>query len=240
MAGNKKKKKPAANPARGFATTSIAAKPRPEATELELVAPADAPHDKQDAPLPTEESPKTDGKNIAEKELSAEEFEKHLEESELQLLVERLAQKCKRDAARQRNRLETDRRLLRGQAESVNSLKWLNTELMEHIKDVISGETRFSLSSLSTESHGGGRMPSEEELIARLWTLQLTLQSAGFQEHRVRSVVKHILDITTSISAPGKDLIWGLEESLDWLARECDVSELPAYEKKPKTTSKGD
>ncbi|KAM3449944.1 hypothetical protein MY3296_006472 [Beauveria thailandica] len=240
MAGNKKKKKPTANPARGFATTSIAAKPRPEATELELAAPADAPHDKKDAPPPTEEAPKTDGNNTAEKELSAEEFEKHLEESELQLLVERLAQKCKRDAARQRNRLETDRRLLRGQAESVNSSKWFNTELMEHIQDVISGETRFSLSSLSTESHGGGRLPSEEELVARLWTLQLTLQSAGFQEHRVRSVVKHILDITTSISAPGKDLIWGLEESLEWLARECDVSELPAYEKKPKTASKGE
>ncbi len=239
MAGNKKKKKPAANPARGFATTSIAAKPRPEATEPEPAAPAGAPPDKKDAPPSTVEAVNADGDDTTENPLSAEEFEKQLEESELQLLVERLAQKCKRDAARQRNRLETDRRLLRGQAESVNCIKWFNTEIMDHVQDLISGETRFSVSSLSTESHGAGKMPSEEDMVTRLWTLQLTLQSAGFQENRVRSAIKHILDITPSISAPGKDLIWGLEESLDWLARECDVGELPAYENKPKPTSKG-
>ncbi|KAJ3498286.1 hypothetical protein NLG97_g1245 [Lecanicillium saksenae] len=240
MAGNKKKKKPAANPARGFATTSIAAKPRPEATETDSAGSAAAPPDKKDAPPSTSEAPKPDSGNAQEKPLSAEEFEKQLEESELQLLVEKLSQKCKRDAARQRNRLETDRRLLRGQAESINSIKWFNSELMDHIQDLISGETRFSVSSLSAENHGAGKMPSEEEMVARLWTLQLTLQSAGFQESRVRSAVKHILDITPSISAPGKDLIWGLEESLDWLARECDVGELPAYESKPKPTVKGD
>lgn len=238
MAGNKKKKKPAANPARGFATTSIAAKPRPEATE-EQAGPAAAPPDKKDAPPSTAEAPKSGANDTQEKPLSAEEFEQQLEESELQLLVEKLSQKCKRDAARQRNRLETDRRLLRGQAESVNSIKWFNSELMDHIQDLISAETRFSVSSLSAENHGAGKMPSEEDMVARLWTLQVTLQSAGFQENRVKSVVKHILDITPSISAPGKDLIWGLEESLDWLARECDVGELPAYESKPKPASKG-
>ncbi|KAF5130566.1 hypothetical protein E5D57_006904 [Metarhizium anisopliae] len=35
IAGNKKKKKPAANPARGFATTSIASKLRPEVSDSE-------------------------------------------------------------------------------------------------------------------------------------------------------------------------------------------------------------
>ncbi|EGX96110.1 ATP-dependent RNA helicase A [Cordyceps militaris CM01] len=239
MAGNKKKKKPAANPARGFATTSIAAKPRPEATESQTAAPSSAPPDKNDVPPSTTETPKADS-NTSENPLSAEEFEKQLEESELQLLVEKLAQKCKRDAARQRNRLETDRRLLRGQAESVNSFKWFSADLMDHIQDLISGETRFSVSSLSAESHGAGKMPSEEEMVSRLWTLQLTLQHAGFEESRVRSAVKHILDITPSISTPGKDLIWGLEESLDWLARECGLEELPAYDNRPKPTSKGE
>ncbi|OAR02589.1 hypothetical protein LLEC1_00327 [Akanthomyces lecanii] len=240
MAGNKKKKKPAANPARGFATTSIAAKPRPEATEPEPVTPAGTSTDKKDASPSDVEAVNANNDNTTEKPLSAEEFEKQLEESELQLLVERLAQKCKRDAARQRNRLETDRRLLRGQAESVNSVKWFNTDIMDHVQDLISGETRFSVSSLSAESHGAGKMPTEEDMVARLWTLQLTLQSAGFQQSRVRPAIKHILDITPGISAPGKDLIWGLEESLDWLARECDVGELPAYENKPKPTSKGE
>lgn len=236
MAGNKKKKKPAANPARGFATTSIAAKPRPEATEPEST-PA-APLDKKDAPPSNPDEARSNGAT-QDKQLSAEEFEKQLEESELQLLVEKISQKCKRDGARQRSRLETDRRLLRGQAESLNSVKWFNTEVMDHIQDLISGETRFSVSNLSAESHTAAKMPSEEEMVARLWTLRLTLQSSGFQDARVGAAIKYILDISPNISAPGKDLIWGLEESLDWLARECDVSELPPYESKPKAPAKG-
>lgn len=239
MAGNKKKKKPAANPARGFATTSVAAKPRPEAAETESPLPTSAPPDKKDAPpSATSAAPQSTDDPTKEQPLSAEEFEKQLEESELQLLVEKLSQKCKRDAARQRGRLETDRRLLRGQAESVNSIKWFQPELMDHIQNLISGETRFSVSNISTENHGAGKMPSEEEMVARLWTLQQTLESAGFQEGRVKSVIKHILDISPNVSNPGRDLIWGLEESLDWLARECDVGELPPYESKPKPTVK--
>lgn len=239
MAGNKKKKKPAANPARGFATTSIAAKPRPEATEAETATQSASPLDKNTAPPSSSDGPKSGSNTAQDKPLSAEEFEQQLDESELQLLVEKLSQKCKRDAARQRNRLETDRRLLRSQAETVNSIKWFHTELMNHVQDLISGETRFSVSSLSAENHSAGKMPSEEDMVARLWTLQLTLQLAGFQEARVRSAIKHILDICPSITAPGKDLIWGLEESLDWLARECDIGELPPYETKSKPVSKG-
>ncbi|TWU71680.1 hypothetical protein ED733_001698 [Metarhizium rileyi] len=245
MAGNKRKKKPAANPARGFATTSIASKPRPELSDSEAKPSADgasgasAPPSKQNAPPSAGPTTSRDShgnaithqnKDNEDKPLSPEEFEKQLEESELQLLVEKHSQKTKRDAQRQRTRLETDRRLLRGQADLVNAPKWLPPDLVEHILDLIKAEMRFVGSSVSSENVSTGRLPSEEDMIVRLWTLRQTLTSTGFPEARVQSVLKRILDIATNIPSSPKDSIWGLDESLDWLARECPVEELPSYE----------
>lgn len=244
MAGAKKKKKPAANPARGFATTSIASKPRPEAEEAPAAPPSKA-QKPEDTPPATPSAPQdsSNGKPAKDgaaekKDLSPEEFEKQLEEGELQVLVEKHAQKVKRDAQRQRTRLETEKRLLRGTGDSINCPKWLPEDIMNYILDLIKAESRFATSS-SSDSPGSGKMPSEEDMVIRLWTLQATLASAEFPEARVQAVVKHILDISPSISSTGKDLIWGLEEALEWLARECDSKELPAYESRPKPTPKG-
>lgn len=239
MAGNKKKKKPTANPARGFATTSIASKPRPDTTEAAPDASA------TDSGSTTKASPTPQAHNtasadiIAAPALSAEEFEKQLEESELQILVDKYAAKTKRDAQRQRNRLETDRRLLRGQADSINVTKWFPEELLDYILDLVKAESRFSASSVAQEGATPGKMPVEEETISRLWVLQHSLQSSGFSDSQVNSVVKHILDISPSVSMTPKDSIWGLEEALEWLARECSVDDLPAYEQKVKPATKG-
>lgn len=239
MAGNKKKKKPTANPARGFATTSIASKPRPDTTETAQDASA------TDAVLTTNAAPPAKAHNTTSADttaapaLSAEEFEKQLEEAELQILVDKYAAKTKRDAQRQRNRLETDRRLLRGQADSINVVKWFPEELLDYILDLIKAESRFSTSSVAQEGATPGKMPVEEETISRLWVLQHTLQSSGFSDCQVNSVVKHILDISPSVSMTPKDSIWGLEEALEWLARECSVDDLPAYEPKVKPATKG-
>ncbi|KJZ72479.1 hypothetical protein HIM_08148 [Hirsutella minnesotensis 3608] len=235
MAGTKKKKKPAANPARGFATTSIASKPRPEADEKSSSQAGDAPHsaspDKGANAPPSDSLPAQDAQQPAkDKPLSPEEFERQLDESELQLLVEKHAQKSRRDAQRQRTRLETDRRLLRAQADTVNIPKWLPPDLLDHVLDLISAETRFSASSTSSENTGSGKMPSEEETIVRLWTLRQTLEAAAFPEARVEAALQHILDIAPNVSNAVKDSIWGLEEALDWLARQCSADELPAYE----------
>ncbi|EFY93006.1 ATP dependent RNA helicase, putative [Metarhizium acridum CQMa 102] len=251
MAGNKKKKKPAANPARGFATTSIASKPRPEVSDSEAkpladgVSGASAPPSKENAP-PSAKSTTGDGhgniaarQNSEDKPLSPEEFERQLEESELQLLVEKHSQKIKRDAQRQRTRLETDRRLLRSQADLVNAPKWLPPDLVEHILDLIKAEMRFAGSSSSSENVGTGKLPSEEDMIVRLWTLRQTLTAAGFPEARVEAVLKHILDIATIVSSSVKDSIWGLDEALEWLARECPAEELPLYEFKGKPIPRG-
>lgn len=245
MAGAKKKKKPAANPARGFATTSIASKPRPEVAEDARPAKpnGDAPptNDAANAPPSTAATATGDDaqKQPHETPLSAEEFERQLEESELQLLVEKHAQKAKRDAQRQRSRLETDRRLLRNQADTVNIPRWLPQELLDHILDLIKAETRFAASSISSENAGSGRMPSEEDMIVRLWTLRQALEAAGFPGARVEAALQYTLDIAPNVPNAVKDSIWGLEEALDWLARECSLEELPPYEFRGKPITKG-
>ncbi|KAM0219533.1 hypothetical protein ACHAQI_000919 [Fusarium lateritium] len=246
MAGAKKKKKPAANPARGFATTSVASKPRPEVVESETKPVAAKsqnapPSTLKDAPPSSSvtSGDATSNSNAQEKVLSPEEFEKHLEESELQLLVEKHAAKTKKDAQRQRTRLDTDRRLLRGQADSINSFKWLSQDLMDHILDLIQAENRFAASSLSAaDNAGAGKMPPEEDTVIRLWTLQQTLTAIEFPTERVAAVIRYILDIAPNVVSTNRDSIWGLEEALDWLARECRVEELPRYEPRSKPIPK--
>lgn len=238
MANKKKSKKPAANPARGFATTSIASKPRVDPAEgsANKKTPAGKLDDARAAP-PSTNAPPTAAASAAQaeedkapaKELSPEEFERQLEESELQLLVEKHAQKVRRDALRQKSRLETDRRLLRSAAEPINTRKWLPQELMDHVLELIQAENRFAASSVSSEG-ATSRLPPEEDLIIKLWTLQHTLEGAGFPDERIQPALQFVLDIAPNIPPNGRgESIWGLEEALDWFARECSREELPDY-----------
>jgi ATP-dependent RNA helicase DHX29 len=230
MAGGKKKKKPVSNPARGFATTSIASKPKSEATDVELESTSELP-----STLQNEQEDSTQivgpGGTISDappNSITPEEFEKQLESSELQVLVEKYAQKSKRDALRQKTRLETDRRVLRGQAENLNTRKWLPPELMEEILDLVKAEERFV--GPVADSAIALKLSSEEELTIRLWTLQQSLTSAGFLESKVILALEHVLKLSDKIATGNKDAIWGLEEALDWLARNCSRDELPDYE----------
>ncbi|KAJ8116927.1 hypothetical protein ONZ43_g4324 [Nemania bipapillata] len=245
MGGAKKKKsKPAANPARGFATTSVASKPR-----VETAAPTQTPSNAPTGPDSTtvSDTTRTSASSAApptaqpnqvtphaqpEPSLSPEEFERQLEESELQLLVEKHAQKVRRDATRQKARLDTDRRLLRGQAEPLNTRRWLPQELMDQILDLIQAETRFAASSLTSERLPGEKMPSEEDLTMRLWTLQQTLASLSFSHERIDAVLQYVLELAPGVSSTSRDYIWGLEEALDWLARSCSREELRDYDYK--------
>jgi ATP-dependent RNA helicase DHX29 len=229
MAGGKKKKKPASNPARGFATTSIASKPKVELSEpMVESAPLNDPKDADEAHRVEQLAPATSSLVPSEKALTAEEFEKELEDSALQVVVEKHAQKSKRDAARQKTRLETDRRLLRSQAESLNTRKWLPPELMEEILDLVKAEGRFT--GQSNELLGNSKQVSEEELTIRLWTLQQALLGSGFVEEKTSLALRHVLGISDKIGVGNKDAIWGMDEALDWLARNCSRDELPDYE----------
>ncbi|KAI1291588.1 ATP dependent RNA helicase [Xylaria venustula] len=241
MAGPKKKKsKPAANPARGFATTSVASKPRVEtAAPASTLPTASATSDSTATGLvkpgtsttPSATQPQEDASHIhPEASLSPEEFERQLEESDLQLLVEKHAQKVRRDAARQKARLDTDRRLLRSQAESLNTRKWLPQELMDQILDLIQAESRFAASSLASERQVNEKMLSEDDLTMRLWTLQQTLESLSFSAERIAAVLQYVIELAPGISSTNRDYIWGLEEALDWLAKSCDREELRDYD----------
>jgi ATP-dependent RNA helicase DHX29 len=110
---------------------------------------------------------------------------------------------------------------------------------MNHILDIIQAENRFAASSISSDAPASGKMLPEEDVIARLWTLQQTLEGVGFPSDRAQAVSQFILDISSTISVSNKDMIWGLEEALEWLARECPAEELPSYEPKVKATIKG-
>lgn len=230
MAGGKKKKKPASNPARGFATTSIASKPKAEAIEaVQEKDIVDDPASSTESQQPGDKTSEAigNGSSAKDSELTPEEFEKQLEDTELQLLVEKYSQKSKRDALRQKTRLETDRRVLRGQAETLNTRKWLPPELMEEILGLINMEGRFSGSAADTTSL---KQVSEEELAIRLWTLQQSLVGAGFAADKVLLALQHVLDISDKIGGSNKDTIWGMDESLEWLSRECLRDELPDYQ----------
>ena len=230
MAAGKKRKKPASNPARGFATTSIASKPKAEAPSVELEQASQnfpiavGEEQAESVPVP---GPGTGKVTLAEKHLTPEEFERKLEESDLQVLVEKHAQKTKRDALRQQTRLEIDRRILRGQAENLNTKKWLPSELMEEILDFIREDSRYPGQTLEPSIF---KDLSEEELTIRIWTLQQSLIGAGFLEVKVLQALQYVVDISDKIGGGNKETIWGMEEALEWLARECLREELPDYE----------
>ncbi|KAI9836857.1 MAG: hypothetical protein M1819_001022 [Sarea resinae] len=235
MAPSKKKKKPASNPARGFATVSTASKPKidknaesTDASEVGSFATAPTPVSADDmSSKPVKEETKL--KELHE--LNPEEFERRLEESELQALLESIGPKCKRESGRQVTRLRTDRRLLRGQADVLSTRNWLPPELLGQIMDFVNDE--MSHGKFHADQDNKLKTISEEELTAKIWTLQQTLLELHFREELVWRVLKWLLDHPPSfnpLASTMKDSIWGLEESLDWLAIECDLEELPDYE----------
>jgi ATP-dependent RNA helicase DHX29 len=232
MAGGKKKKKPASNPARGFATTSVASKPRSEVPDTSTISESSPDQNvAQEVKVGVDgivlPSTVTKARNNSIVLTSPEDFEMQLEESELQVLVEKYSQKSKRDAGRQISRLLTDRRLLRGQAETLSTRKWLPSELIDEILDLIVAESHIVNKPIGQENP---KNLSKEDLTIRLWTLKQTLEGAGFPEGKVQQVLEYVLEISEKVLLGNKDSIWGLEESMDWLARECSRTELPDYE----------
>lgn len=229
MAGAKKKKKPVTNPARGFATTSVASsKPRQEVPDVTPTIESKLANIVSVDDTAKSAAPDTSSTKIPA-EISPEDFEKQLYESELQVLVEKHSQKSKREATRQIARLQTDRRILRTQADTLNTRKWLPPELMDEVLEFIEVDGRSTTQS-GNELNLPQKGLSEEDLMVKLWTLQQTLDGAGFAEDRIRLVLEYILNMSEKVVLGNKESIWGLEESLDWLARECPKTDLPDYE----------
>lgn len=235
---NKKKKKPAANPARGFATTSIPSKPKPESTtSTPPTAATTTPAESKttSAPPETDQATPAEGAQPSEtqtkdtqslQQYTPEQLEKHLEDAELQLLVEKHASKCRSDAARHVTKLETERRVMRQQASgSLNVLEWLPADVLNRILGLVETEG----CELSPQP-GAKRTFSEEDLYMKLWTLKETLIRLGFPETRVDEALKHLLVYFAGNPVPtNRDALWNLDEILDWFALHCNPAELPAY-----------
>ncbi|KAJ5660227.1 hypothetical protein N7507_006678 [Penicillium longicatenatum] len=231
---NKKKKKPASNPARGFATVSVPSKPKPEASETPSTTATESKPTLQNESQPAsqQDRPVDAGAPPADPSLqnyTPEELEKHLEEAELQILVEKYASKCRSDAVRQATKMDTERRVFRQQSVTLGLLEWLPAEVQDRILELAGSEDHDYLAS-NGRNFSGKQEVSEEELLIKLWTLQETLLKLGFTEDGVEGALKHILlyfkETPTSAS---RDVVWNLDEALEWLAKHSAKKDLPSY-----------
>jgi ATP-dependent RNA helicase DHX29 len=231
---NKKKKKPASNPARGFATVSMPSKPKPETTATPSPATGESKATPESEPQTahTEERPSETSAPQAVTSLqnyTPEELEKHLEEAELQILVDKYAAKCKNDAIRQATKLDNERRVMRQQSVTLSLLEWLPTDVQDRILE-LSGTEEHEYLIASGRTTSPKQAGSEEELYNKLWTLKETLIKLDFPENRVEDALKHVLQYFAGNStSAGRDVVWNLDEALEWLATHSDKKELPSY-----------
>ncbi|EFQ97819.1 pre-mRNA-splicing factor ATP-dependent RNA helicase prp22 [Nannizzia gypsea CBS 118893] len=256
MAPNKKKKKTASNPARGFATVSVPSKVKPstpsEPVEPEETAPSsetlakklpvrDAKDDTA-AIQPTSHKPELH-------ELTPDELERHLEEAELQTIVDKHGIKCKGDAARFSTKTVAERRLLRPQAPQLeNVTDWLSPDLLNKILEKEKAEARKQpmVSSKSAEYHGQLSVSMEESICVNMWTLRLTLLELGFQGIDIDETLKILLLHGPLEIVSGKDPVQALDLAFCYLALYLEKDKLAPYdEHKPietvgKVTTVGD
>lgn len=224
MAPNKKKKKPVSHPARGFATVSTPSKKADE-----------SPQEPKDNP----EAPSTDGKpmnattrlhdhggpeDVASevRHMTPEELERHLEEAELQSLLDVHGQSSKNDVGRQKARLEAERRNLRRGGMMLETESWLSP-VMEEVLEL----GRSSEDLVPTKK--SGEHLDDTDLCVKLWTVQQTLDSLHFRN--IDGALKHLIRMSSVLPKPySSSLIWGLDEALNWLARWSEPEDLPAYD----------
>ncbi|EGC41863.1 DEAH box polypeptide 36 [Histoplasma capsulatum var. duboisii H88] len=236
MAPNRKKRKPASNPARGFTTISVPSKLKAPGSSTLLssanVSMEPQPESRsQTASVGALEQPEL-------QQLSPDELQKHLEDAELQLLVEKYGTKCKNDSSRQVLKLETEKRILRPQASNLNVTDWLSPEILNEIMEKEKLEINQYSEQISKAKMEETRIFSEEELSIKLWTLRESLLGLGFTQLDVDEALKATLKLSFSDSTALKDIVWGLDQSLEWLGMSCDENDLPAYDKLRNNVSK--
>ncbi|KAL8703327.1 MAG: hypothetical protein Q9201_003491 [Fulgogasparrea decipioides] len=231
MAPKKKTKKGASNPARGFATTSVASKSKNVVEDLtESTTPSPAPD--IDNRLQKENDGHLSGEQDLH-ELAPEELEKRLEESDLDLFLEKHGEKMRRDVARQVTKLQTEKRLLRPQTEPLQIRPWLPPEIMATITESLETKQSLPNRALRSSNPSLGIKLSEDDLCARIWTLRQVLVQLGFPfdlcQEALRYLLASVQESTVHEPLAGKDNVWGLDCCLDWLALHCEAQQAPSY-----------
>ena len=246
MAPNKKKKKPATNPARGFATVSVASKPKPDdradAAAESVSKPDAALKTNEPQHIPQEAPKEINGHNGDMQTMSPADLEQHLEQSDLQSTIEKYGQSTKRTSARQAAKLQTERRLLRPQAIPLETSSWLPSELMDLILEYTGVEMKSGIlrSESDTEVYNIPRQMNQEDITVKLWTLEQTLRHLGCAESDANHILQRLTtdNIMSQVNpATGnKDALWCLDESLDILALKANLTDLQDYDKESKSS----
>jgi ATP-dependent RNA helicase DHX29 len=232
-----KKKKPAGNPARGFATTSIASKPKPEKSTADATAKETAPSLSKEHVTTSESSTKAVHTAEATKQevvQTPEELEAQLERDELQLLVEKHAPKVRRESHRNVLKFQTDRRVLRGQSHSMTVHDWLPSDILDTI--IALAQTESNDSNRRQGPQPLLKILTEEDAMSKLWTLDLTLRELGFDNNQIQPVLKWLCANAAAIDSSAS--IWGLQEALEWLALDhCEGHSFSYEDQAPKRTA---
>ena len=239
MAPNRKKKKPASNPARGFATTSTASKPKIlDTNKIEIKDGLELSEQAVDAEgeggVRLQQAAATEPEKDLQ-DLTPEELESQLEDSSLQIIVESHSEQVKKDVSRQLSRLQTERRLLRSQAEHLNTRRWLPPEILVVVAEMIESQ-KSHIDAIVNESDNTHRTPeiSEDDLLVRLWTLKCLLPQLGVSVQLTDAAIRNLLakqrHPNLEVTPSNKDLIWGLSDCLEWLALVGTPENLPDFE----------
>jgi ATP-dependent RNA helicase DHX29 len=225
----KKKKKPAANPARGFATTSVASKPRADLNATSDIENSDGQsNNRQSANLsrPDQTSDAQSGTNTSHErqlhELTPEELEEQLERNDLQLFVETHGPKVVKNSQRQISKIQTDCRVLRNQSQALYTALWFPEDLVEEILEI----ARRSPTSIGPDI--SLNKLTQDDWVNRFWALSKVLMGMGVSKHRVLKLLE-ALPLSEPTPDNG-DVVWGLGESLDILTLDTGLLELPPYD----------
>ncbi|KAI5300671.1 hypothetical protein KEM56_002279, partial [Ascosphaera pollenicola] len=259
MAPRRKKKTPS-NPARGFSTVSTpsksyeaAAAAAPTAPGATAAATAKAPaqtagtttpangkangkSDQADKPGEAEKTQATgnagpsDQNKPALHELSPEELEEHLKDAELHNIIVQYGAKCLNDSSRQIQKLETEKRLLRGQAMTLNILDWLPPSILDEVINLEKAEVQRLMQQSLPAGDDESTSSIETESCVKLWILRETLIGLGFKVEAVEEVLPKVFYLTPrETTTTSRETVWGLESALKWLALYSPPDELPSY-----------
>ncbi|EWC44774.1 hypothetical protein DRE_06412 [Drechslerella stenobrocha 248] len=229
MPPKSKKKKPASNPARGVATTSLPSKAKIQQAEDEKARLAAEEEEKKAAEAAAiaaaEEAAKlADAKqagSAAGATLTPEEFAAQLEDDDLQYFLEKNGDRVFREAKRQVTKSESERRTLRatGNAGCISFLvgDWLDDDDVERIL-TIAKETEASRYVASASD--------ETAYTLEIWKLYHALADLGFREAHIKQV------LAAGISSA--------DDAIEYLVLTYPESELPSFSSQsPRTPKNG-
>lgn len=209
-----KKKKPASNPARGFATTSIASKPK-------AVEPP--PREPTPPPVPTTPRPIEEWKPP-----TAEEEEDLL----LRSIVDKHGIKVRKESARIATKLKAEKRTLRGSGQcyplKLDGVFGIFSERSEGAERSL-GERILEMAreEMKEEMEKRGRVGrAEEKMLVNTWTLHRIMLGLGFKGERVEEAVREVLGRE---GRANRDVEVLLDEVMEWMAMYGDAEDMPKY-----------